>query len=306
MTKSKPQILLTNDDGILSPGLWAAASALSKLGFVTVTAPREQASGAGRSLPSTSDGIIEEKRVQVNGQEWSVFSVGGTPAQTVLHAVYEVMKEKPDLVLFTGDLVNNRSDEMNDYMDVFSQLKAPFGVYSTLGNHDYGDYTRWDSPEEKKANLERLKQIHAELGWRLLMNEHIPLEKAQDKIALIGVENWSAKAGFQRYGDLKKAYDGTDGYPFKILMSHDPSHWDAEVRKLYKDIDLMLAGHTHGMQFGVEVPGFKWSPVQYVYRQWAGLYEQAHQKLYVNRGYGFIGYPGRVGILPEITVIELT
>jgi predicted MPP superfamily phosphohydrolase len=137
------------------------------------------------------------------------------------------------------------------------------------------------------------------------MNEHVALEKGTDKIALIGVENWSAKARFPKYGDLKKAHEGAASYPFKILMSHDPSHWDGEVRPLFKDIDLMLAGHTHGMQFGVEIPGFKWSPVQYVYKQWAGLYEEGAQKLYVNRGYGFIGYPGRVGILPEITVIEL-
>jgi predicted MPP superfamily phosphohydrolase len=250
------------------------------------------------NLPASFRGL---KIVQLS----DIHSGSFTDKKAVTRGVEMAMKEKPDLILFTGDLVNNKSDEMNEYMDVFSQLKAPFGVYSTLGNHDYGDYTRWDSPEEKKANLERLKQVHAELGWRLLMNEHIALEKAQDKIALIGVENWSAKAGFQRYGDLKKAYDGANGYPFKILMSHDPSHWDAEVRKLYKDIDLMLAGHTHGMQFGVEIPGFKWSPVQYFYKQWAGLYEEGAQKLYINRGYGFIAYPGRVGILPEITVFEL-
>ncbi|HEY6505290.1 MAG TPA: metallophosphoesterase, partial [Chitinophagaceae bacterium] len=213
--------------------------------------------------------------------------------------------EKPDLILFTGDLVNNTANEMDEYMDIFNKLNAPLGVYSTLGNHDYGDYVNWNSKEEKTANLERLKQVHADLGWRLLMNEHVVLEKGEDKIAVIGVENWSAKARFPKYGDLKKAHDGAASYPFKILMSHDPSHWDAEVRQYYKDIDLMLAGHTHGMQFGVEIPGFKWSPVQYVYRQWAGLHEDGPQKLYVNRGYGFIGYPGRVGILPEITVFVL-
>jgi predicted MPP superfamily phosphohydrolase len=223
----------------------------------------------------------------------------------VMHGVNMIMNEKPDLILFTGDLVNNTSEEMNDYMDVFSKLNAPMGVYSTLGNHDYGDYTHWNSREEKVANLERLKHIHSELGWRLLMNEHVALEKGEDKIALIGVENWSAKASFKKYGDLKKAYDGSAPYPFKILMSHDPSHWDAEVRRSYGDIDLMLSGHTHGMQFGIEIPGFKWSPVQYIYKQWAGLYQEGAQKLYVNRGYGFIGYPGRVGILPEITVFEL-
>jgi hypothetical protein len=228
-----------------------------------------------------------------------------TDKQAVIKGVKKIIDEKPDLVLFAGDLVNNRAGEMVDYMDVFEKIKAPLGVYSTLGNHDYGDYVHWESKEEKKANLERLKQIHTELGWRLLMNEHIVLEKDNDKIAVIGIENWSAKAGFQKYGDFKKAYAGAESYLFKILMSHDPSHWDAEVRKSYPDIDLMLSGHTHGMQFGVEIPGFKWSPVQYFYRQWAGLYEEGLQKLYVNRGYGFIGYPGRVGILPEITVLEL-
>ena len=224
--------------------------------------------------------------------------------KAVLRGVKMVMKENADLILFTGDLVNNRSDEMNDYMDVFNQIKAPMGVFSTLGNHDYGDYSHWDTPEAKRQNLELLKEIHAKLGWRLLMNEHVALQKGDDKIALLGVENWSAKARFPKYGKLDKAYEGAASYPFKILMSHDPSHWDAEVRPEYPDIDLMLAGHTHGMQFGVEIPGFKWSPVQYVYKEWAGLYEEGSQKMYVNRGYGFIGYPGRVGILPEITVIE--
>lgn len=226
--------------------------------------------------------------------------------KAVLRGVEKIMEEKPDLILFTGDLVNNTSHEMEGYMDVFNRLNAPMGVYSTLGNHDYGDYVQWNSSDEKKANLEKMKQIHGELGWRLLMNEHIVLERGEDKIALIGIENWSAKARFPKYGNMEKAYAGAGAYPFKILMSHDPSHWDAEVRTKYSDIDLMLSGHTHGMQFGVELPGFKWSPVQYVYEQWAGLYEKDAQKLYVNRGYGFIGYPGRVGILPEITVLELS
>jgi len=224
----------------------------------------------------------------------------------VLRGVEMAMHENPDLILFTGDLVNNRADEMNDYIDIFNRFKAPLGVYSTLGNHDYGDYSSWPTPEAKQQNLERLKQIHGELGWRLLMNEHIILEKGNDKIALLGIENWSAKARFPKYGNLKNAYKGAENYPFKILMSHDPSHWDAEVRTLYPDIDLMLSGHTHGFQFGVEVAGLKWSPVQYVYKQWAGLYEQGSQKMYVNRGFGFIGYPGRVGILPELTLIELS
>lgn len=228
-----------------------------------------------------------------------------TDKGAVRRGVEKVMNENPDLVLFTGDLVNNRADEMDDYMDVFKEVKAPMGVYSILGNHDYGDYTSWNSEEEKKANLERLKQIHAELGWKLLLDENAVLEKNGEKISLIGVQNISGKARFKSYGNLTHAYKGVDTSHFKILMSHDPSHWDAEVRKFYPGIDLMLSGHTHGMQFGVEIPGFKWSPVQYVYKQWAGHYREGAQQLYINRGFGFIGYPGRVGILPEITVIEL-
>jgi predicted MPP superfamily phosphohydrolase len=180
------------------------------------------------------------------------------------------------------------------------------GVFSVLGNHDYGDYVRWNSDQEKVQNLNNLKGVHREMGWRLLLNEHQILEKDGHQIALIGIENWGAKGNFSRYGDLGKAYAGTESHPFKILMSHDPSHWEAEVCKHYGDIDLMLSGHTHGMQFGVEIPGFRWSPVQYMYRQWAGVYSKTEQKLYVNRGFGFLGYPGRVGILPEITLIELT
>jgi len=225
--------------------------------------------------------------------------------QAVAHGIDRVLAEKPDLILFTGDLVNDVATEVDPFIEIFSRLKAPMGVFSTLGNHDYGDYIWWETPEKKKANLQRLQQLQADMGWRLLMNEHVVLEKGGQQIALIGIENWSAKARFPKHGRLDEAYAGTEKYPFKILMSHDPSHWDAQVRPHYPDIDLALAGHTHGMQFGVEIPGLKWSPVQYVYKQWAGLYEQGRQKLYVNRGFGFIGYPGRVGILPEITVIEL-
>jgi len=226
--------------------------------------------------------------------------------KAVMKGVEKILKQKADLILFTGDLVNDRAIEMTDYIDVFSHLKAPMGVYSILGNHDYGDYVRWENAEIKKANLQNLKEVHGKLGWRLLMNEHIVLERNSEKIALLGIENWSAKGSFPKYGRLHEAHAGTQQYPFKILMSHDPSHWDGEVRIQYQDIDLMLSGHTHGMQFGVELPGFRWSPVQYMYKQWAGLYQNENQKLYVNRGFGFIGYPGRVGILPEITVIELS
>jgi predicted MPP superfamily phosphohydrolase len=227
-----------------------------------------------------------------------------TDKRAVSKGVQKILNEKPDLILFTGDLVNDRSHEMDDFIDIFRELKAPMGVYSILGNHDYGDYTQWNSADEKQANLDRLKKVHADLGWRLMLDEHTQLEKNGEKISLLGVQNISGK-NFRSYGDLSKAYHGVDDSHFKILMSHDPSHWDAEVRKNYPDIDLMLSGHTHGFQFGIEIPGFKWSPVQYVYKQWAGHYVAGNQQLYINRGFGFIGYPGRVGILPEITVIEL-
>lgn len=250
------------------------------------------------NLPASFKGI---KIVQIS----DIHSGSFTNKAAVEKGIKKILDLKPDLILFTGDLVNNESGEMHDYMDAFNQLKAPMGVYSILGNHDYGDYKSWPSEQAKKENLEWLKQIHAQLGWRLLMDENVTLERNDEQVALIGIQNWSALKRFPKYGNLEKAYKGTEHLPFKILMSHDPTHWDAEVRPKYGDIDLMLAGHTHGMQFGVEIPGFRWSPVQYVYKQWAGLYEEGKQKLYVNRGFGFIGYPGRVGILPEITLFEL-
>jgi uncharacterized protein len=250
------------------------------------------------NLPSSFKGL---KIVHISDIHSGSFN--NKPA--VIKGVAKILKEKPDIILFTGDMVNNVSDEMENYMDVFDKLNAPLGVYATLGNHDYGDYVQWDSPDKKLANLDKLKKIYNTFGWKLLMNEHVSIERGGERIALLGIENWSAKARFPKYGNLQKAYEGATDHPFKILMSHDPSHWKAEVTQSYKDIDLMLSGHTHGMQFGVEIPGFKWSPVQYVYKEWAGLYVENTQKLYVNRGFGFIGYPGRVGILPEITVIEL-
>ncbi len=251
------------------------------------------------NLPESFRGL---KIVQIS----DVHSGSFNNKSAVQKGIEKILKLEPDLILFTGDLVNGRADEMANYKEVFSQLKAPMGVYSILGNHDYGDYENWESKDHKVRNLERVKSIHHEMGWRLLLNEHVVLEKNNHRMALIGVENWSAKANFPKYGRLEHAYSGAEEIPFKLLMSHDPSHWDAEVRAKYPDIDLMLAGHTHGMQFGVELPWFRWSPVQYVYRQWAGLYEEGNQKLYVNRGFGFLGYPGRVGILPEITLIELS
>src|SRR5665213_40470 len=250
------------------------------------------------NLPPAFRGL---KIVQVSDIHSGSFS----NKKAVEKGVQMILDLNPDLILFTGDLINDRATEMADYFDVFSRLKAPMGVFSTLGNHDYGDYVHWPSPEARLQNIEHLKKIETDMGWRLLMNEHVVLERGTDQIALIGIENWSAKKRFSKYGKMWEAYPGAEKYPFKILMSHDPSHWDAEVRPKYGEIDLTLAGHTHGMQFGVEIPGFKWSPVQYIYKEWTGLYEEGKQKLYVNRGYGFIGYPGRVGILPEITLIEL-
>jgi len=226
--------------------------------------------------------------------------------QAVEKGIDLILKQNADIILFTGDLVNNMAVEMDEYKDLFSKLKAPLGVYSVLGNHDYGDYVIWPVDGlSKEQNLDNLKQVHKDMGWKLLVNEHVAIEKDGDSIALLGIENWSAKARFPKYGRMDLAYAGSEKYPFKILMSHDPSHWDTEVLTRYKDIDLTLSGHTHGMQFGVEIPGLKWSPVQYVYKKWAGHYKEGDQHLYVNRGFGFLGYPGRVGVLPEITVIEV-
>lgn len=216
-----------------------------------------------------------------------------------------VMEQGADLILFTGDLVNNIASETDGFLDTYKRLKAPYGVYSVLGNHDYGDYVDWDSKEAKRQNLERLKSVQAAAGWRLLMNEHVALEKDGQKIALLGIENWGGSLRFPRYGRLDLAYKGAENYPFKILMSHDPSHWDKQVRPQYGNIDLTLSGHTHGMQLGIEIPGIKWSPAQWIYKQWAGLYKEGRQFIYVNRGLGFLGYPGRLGIWPEITLIEL-
>ena len=224
----------------------------------------------------------------------------------VLKGIELIEKQNADIVLFTGDLVNDRATEMHDWMDVFGTIKAPHGVYSTLGNHDYGDYVKWDTAEEKKQNLEALKQVHDNLGWRLLMNENISIEKNEEKIKIVGIENWGAKARFPKYGKMDLAMQGVSKEDIVILMSHDPSHWEAEVIPKYSSVQLTLSGHTHGMQFGLENPYFKWSPVQWVYKQWAGIYDNKDQQLYVNRGFGFLGYPGRVGILPEITLIELT
>lgn len=212
--------------------------------------------------------------------------------------------QQSDIVVFTGDIVNNKASELAPWLDTFSRLSAPMGKYSVLGNHDYGDYIQWNSQTEKVENLEQLKNMHGQMGFRLLMNEHVTLEKNGQKLILAGVENWG-KGSFARHGDLIKATAGIAPQDFTILLSHDPSHWELEVLRYPKRIDLTLSGHTHGMQFGIELFGFKWSPIKYMYPQWAGSYTKNDQVLYVNRGFGFLGFPGRVGIHPEITVITL-
>ncbi|RMG83248.1 MAG: metallophosphoesterase, partial [Bacteroidetes bacterium] len=208
-----------------------------------------------------------------------------------------------DYVFFTGDFVNNYSDELKDWISVFSKIKAKKGKFSILGNHDYGDYVPWKSAEEKKNNLKQLITYQKEMGFDVLMNENRILRIDNQYIRLVGVENWG-KGGFAKYGDLNKALEGTGKNEFKILLSHDPSHFDAHVKGI-ENIKLTLSGHTHGMQFGVEIGNIKWSPAKYRYPKWAGLYKENNQYLYVNRGFGFIGFPGRVGIWPEITLIEL-
>ena len=215
-----------------------------------------------------------------------------------------INQEKPDLICFTGDLVNNDSREIEPYINDFKKLNAPHGIYSTLGNHDYGDYKSWDSTEAKEKNMELLYQYQEEMGFRLLNNENAIIEKNGQRIGIYGVENWGNRP-FPQRGDIDSALKGAEEVSFKVLMSHDPTHWEKKILEHPMHFDLTLAGHTHGMQFGVEIPGFKWSPIKYIYPQWAGLYEKASQLLYVNRGFGFLGFPGRVGIWPEITVFEL-
>ena len=249
------------------------------------------------NLPKAFDGI---RIVQISdihtGSFFNKTAVAG--------GVDIINQQKPDLILFTGDLVNNESSEAKPYLDIFKKASAPLGVYSTMGNHDYGDYNGWASPQAKQHDIKNLHEMHRYMGWDILLNENRRIEVDGQSFALLGIENWGA-GRFSKYGDMTKTYQGIEEERFKLLMSHDPSHWDAQIRPQYPDIDLVLAGHTHGMQLGIEIGDFRWSPSQYIYKQWADLYQEGHQYLYVNRGFGYIGYPGRVGILPEITVLEL-
>ncbi|CAM1349403.1 metallophosphoesterase [Tenacibaculum insulae] len=250
-----------------------------------------------KDLPAAFDGFTITQVTDIHSGSF-------TNKEEITYGVDLINEQKSDMILFTGDIVNNFAHEMDDWIDVFKQMDAPVGKYSILGNHDYGDYSKWETKEDKVANFKAVKEIHPKIGFELLCNENRYIEKDGQKIALVGVENWGK--GFNKAGDLKKASEGIKKEDFKILMSHDPSHWEYKVKKDAFNYQLTLSGHTHGLQFGIEIPGWiKWSPSQYVYKQWAGLYEEFGRYINVNRGFGYHAFPGRVGIWPEITVIEL-
>jgi len=249
-------------------------------------------------LPKALEGL---KIVQIS----DIHSGSFTKKHPIKMAIDMINDQRADLVFFTGDLVNSVAHEMEPFVDVFDKIKSRYGIFSILGNHDYGDYVQWDSDEAKHQNLEDLKSLQKEIGFTVLLNESKFLEKNGDRIAIVGVENWGV-GGFKKAGDLKKASQNINENDFKILMSHDPSHWEKEVIQDDYHYHLTLSGHTHGMQFGIEIPGwFKWSPVKWRYKYWAGIYQQLGQYINVNRGFGYLAFPGRVGIWPEITVIEL-
>ena len=242
------------------------------------------------------------KVVQISDAHLGSFLENKTP---VLKAIEAINSLEADVVVFTGDLVNDLAEEAEPWIAEFKSIKAKYGKFSTLGNHDYGDYYKWPSDEAKKANLDRLKQIHAEMGFDLLLNDSRILNINGQEIDLAGVENWGLPP-FPQHGKIDLALEGRDINRFGILLSHDPTHFDEEVVKHPKQPDITLAGHTHGMQFGLLFGNFKWSPVQYRYKKWAGMYQTKEQQLYVNRGFGYIGFPGRVGMPPEITLFELS
>ena len=248
-------------------------------------------------LPKSFRGL---KIVQISDIHLGSFNRKFEPIEKAVELINE---QEPDLIFFTGDLVNNFAEETEDWAPVLSKMKAKIGKYSILGNHDYGDYSDWPTPEAKEKNLDAIKAFHKKMGFRLMLNENETIRINDEEISLIGVENWG-KPPFPQHGDLSKAMEGVNPESFKLLMSHDPSHWDAQVLDK-TNIDITFSGHTHGMQFGIERIGIKWSPIQYRYPRWGGLYKESKQFLYVNRGFGYIGFPGRVGMPPEITVVEL-
>jgi len=250
------------------------------------------------SLPDSFDGF---QITQISDLHCGSFD----HPEKVAYGMELINQQKSDLLLFTGDLVNNKSSEARPWVDLVANIEAPYGKFSVLGNHDYGDYSSWESEAAKQKNMEEMHQTHKDMGFDLLLNESRYIEKNGEKIALVGVENWGA-GRFKKAGDLEKSIAQIQPEDFKILLSHDPSHWEAEVLPHSYPFHLTLSGHTHGFQFGIEIPGWiKWSPIQWRYKHWAGIYEEKEQKLNVNRGFGYLAYPGRVGIWPEITVITL-
>jgi predicted MPP superfamily phosphohydrolase len=293
---------IKRSDFLLKAGIVAAAVPISSLSFGIISGAYDYKIVRQKlylaNLPKAFDGLTL-------GQISDIHSGSFYDRKAVLGGVEMLMKEKPDLVFFTGDMVNNIASEMREYQDIFSKIKAPLGVYSVLGNHDYGDYFFGRGPSAAKAkSLADVKQTHKNMGWNLLLNEHRSIKIAGEEIGILGIENWGA-GRFAKYGRMDLAVQNTDHFPVKLLLSHDPSHWRAQVLENYPQIDAMFSGHTHGMQFGVRTKEFQWSPVEYIYKEWAGLYQEKNQQLYVNVGYGFLGYPGRVGMLPEITIFEL-
>jgi predicted MPP superfamily phosphohydrolase len=250
---------------------------------------------AVEGLPKSLDGL---KVVQISDIHSGSFFL----KEPIKRAIELINQEEPDLVFFTGDMVNSQATEMEPYMDIFDKIESRYGVYSVRGNHDYGDYHRWGSDEKQEANKQRFEEIQAEMGWDLLKNEHRILDIKGEKVGVIGIENMSDLPQFPKYGDLAKAKEGLEDVSLQLLLSHDPTYWKSGILKDFKDVDITFSGHTHGFQFGIEIPGLiRWSPSQLVYKEWAGLYQEGSQYLYVNRGLGFLGYPGRVGILPEVT-----
>ena len=287
---------------IIKAGLVAAAVPLTSLSWGIVSGAYDYQVRRKTlilpNLPSAFDGITM-------GQISDIHSGSFYNPKAVKGGVEMLLREKTDFIFFTGDIVNDMANEMRDYQDIFSKVKAPLGVYSSLGNHDYGDYHfgREASPAKAK-NLKDVIQTHKLMGWDLLMNEHRRLKVDGEEIGILGIENWGM-GRFPKYGRMDLATKDTDDLPVKLLLSHDPSHWRAEVLPKYPQIDAMFSGHTHGMQFGVRLENYQWSPIEYIYKEWAGLYQEQQQQLYVNVGYGFLGFPGRVGILPEITIFTL-
>ncbi|MBC6111084.1 metallophosphoesterase [Pedobacter fastidiosus] len=293
---------ISRSEFLVKAGLVAAAVPLTSLSWGIISGAYDyqvrRVNLILPNLPKAFDGITM-------GQISDIHSGSFYNKTAVKGGVDMLLAEKPDFIFFTGDLVNNLTNEVRDYQDIFAKVKAPLGVYSTLGNHDYGDYYFGkESSPAKVKNLQDIIDVHKVMGYDLLMNQNRRLKVDGEEIGILGIENWGM-GRFPKYGKMELAVQNTDDLPVKLLLSHDPSHWRGEVLQKYPQIDAMFSGHTHGMQFGVRLKEYQWSPVQYIYKEWAGLYQEQKQQLYVNVGYGFLGYPGRVGILPEITIFTL-